>query len=536
MYRFISTFSCWLCLLLLALPAQADATLTMLPLRASQCSGGFVAHDLDHKTVVNSQPVRMFDSNGAGVAINDLDNDGALDVVLVNLDAPHTILWNTGDGHFTTQTFNSPGRSRGVTIVDVDGDGWQDIVLTTQLGAPVWWRGLGERQFVRTLLPGVRYPAYALNWDDVDGDGDLDLVTGSYDAELAMILRDTFLFGDGAGVYFYENRAGVFVPTRLAEAAQALAVLFFDWNGDGRRDIAVGNDFGVPDGYWTQTADGWRADAPFAETTFSTMSFDAGDIDNDGVDEFFAADMQPYSGENFSAWQPVLQQLRRQRLPEGDPQIIENTLQQATPDGYINIARTLGVDATGWSWSSRFGDLDSDGWLDIYVVNGMIAVELFESQPGAELVEQNQALRNLEGVRFQPVPEWGLGSERSGRGMSMADMDGDGDLDIVVNNLNTPAQYFENQLCGGDNLIVRLRRQDVPNRYAIGARVHLTVGDSVYVRELRAASGYLSGSAAEVHFGFPFGSEPLSLSIDWGDGIITPALAVERNMQVTITR
>ena len=121
-----------------------------------------------------------------------------------------------------------------------------------------------------------------------------------------------------------------------------------------------------------------------------------------------------------------------------------------------NQATRRGVDATGWSWSARFGDLDQDGYLDLYIVNGMIATDLFGYLNNGELVEENQAFHNRGDGSFQPAPQWQLGSTASGRGMIMADLDGDGDLDIVVNNLRGFAQLFENQLCTGASLQVDL--------------------------------------------------------------------------------
>ena len=104
---------------------------------------------------------------------------------------------------------------------------------------------------------------------------------------------------------------------------------------------------------------------------------------------------------------------------------------------------------------------------------GRITVEVFSHLPGDELVEENQALRGDGAGGFTVVPQWGLGSTRSGRGMSMADLDGDGDLDIVVSNMRAPSQVFENRVCGGSNLLVDLRQPGTRNTHAIGAQVTL---------------------------------------------------------------
>jgi enediyne biosynthesis protein E4 len=503
-----------------------------IPLRASVCSDTFVAHDLPHVTSVKADPITTFDSNGAGLGINDLDGDGRLDIVLANLDSSSTILWNEGNLRFTSQPLPVKARLRAVALVDVDGDGALDITYTTQLGSPSALRNEGNRQFTPYVLKGVRQPAYTLNWGDMDLDGDLDLVGASYDAELSKVLRGDFLFRNNGGVFLYENRPNGFKPTRISGKAQGLALLLTDLTGDSRPDIAVGNDFSLPDEYWTQQGRLWSLVHPFSVTTFSTMSFDTGDVDNDGRREFYATDMQPYDDAALPAWEPVLTGLAQSPRLKDDLQVIRNVLQTEAGEQ----AEMLRVDATGWSWSGKFGDLDADGYLDLYVVNGMIAADLFGHLPGNELVEENQAFRGDAGQGFIPMRAWGLNSTRSGRGMSMADLDGDGDLDIVVNNLMSETQLFENRLCGGSHLIVSLRREDVPNTHAVGAVARLYTSAGMMTRDVRALSGYLSGDPSQLHFGIPEAATLDDLEILWGDGEVSRIDALTPNTHLKITR
>lgn len=521
---------------------QASALASM-----SACGGTFVARDLDHQIESPSDPVLMFDGTGAGMAINDLDNDGDLDIVLANLVASSAIFWNQGNLEFEKETLDQK-NARGAAAVDVDGDGWQDIVFSTPPGSIRMWRNLGNydaadaAHFASAALPGVNRPVYAFNWADLDLDGDLDLITGSYDAALEKLLGDAFMNSAGAGVFIYTKRGAAFDPERLADSAQALAVLPLDLNNDNRMEIVVGNDFTIQDQVWTQTENGWEQVALFDETTHSTMSFDGADIDNSGQVALLATDMRPYADDEQTraAWQPMMDMMPREVVP-GDPQIMENTLQiPMANDGYLNQAQELGASATGWSWSSKFGDLDNDGYVDIYVVNGMFAVELFSHLPGDELVEENQALRNTGGEgnlpAFVPAPEWGLNGTRSGRGMSMADLDMDGDLDVVVNNMLAPAQIFENQLCEGASIQVDLHWPSVRNHRAIGAYALLVTDQGTVRRDVRAVSGYLSGDPARLHFGFPADAQSASLAIHWPDGLISRVEAVEPGQLLSITR
>ena len=502
---------------------------------AEPCLGRFVAHPLEHVTRAHGEAVRFYDSNGAGVAVGDLSGNGYLDLVLANLNGNNAIFWNEGGLRFRKEAL-SHGHSRAVAVVDVDGDGRLDIVFTQSLGSLGYWRNTGEG-LVREALPGVTFPAYSMAWGDLSGNGRLDVVTASYDALLEQDLGNTFLFGRGAGVVVYENAESGFRATRLAERAQALALLLVDLNDDGRLDIVVGNDFEVPDYAWLNTASGWQDTMPFSTTyTRNTMSLDAGDSNNDGQLELFATDMKPDFRDlrALAAWMPLVERSYHTQR-HGDPQKPENAFQVRRKDGFDNRAYRLGLDATGWSWAGKFGDLDNDGLLDLYVVNGMIARDLFAYLPGDELVEANVAFRNT-GHGFKRVPAWGLGSSASGRGMVMADLTNNGKLDIVVNNLESPAVVFENRLCDGDALTVELYAPGGGNTRALGATLWLHTAIGTLRRDVGSTRGYLSAEAPRVHFGFPAGTELDRLEVRWPDGTRTLVPAPDANAHLTLTR
>lgn len=500
------------------------------------CNGRFLPHDLPHITAAAAERVGFFISNGSGLAVNDLDNDGDLDFVLGNLLGPNQLFWNDGNWQFRAETLFD-GSTRAVTAVDVDADGWLDLVFTARNGDVRHWHNDGNGRFSQTRLVGVDNYAYSLDWGDLDDDGDLDLVTASYDADLE---KQTPLYRESnrAGVTVYLNNGGRFSGTRLSNEAQALAVQLLDLNADGRLDILVGNDFDVRDFAWLASDDGWHPAEPFTTTTMSTMSFALGDVDNNGRSELLATDMHPYANtpDIMAQWQPVMEMMSHDMVP-GDPQQMENVLQSRDDSGtFANIAVNSGIAASGWSWSSKFGDLNQDGFLDLYVVNGMQALDNFSHLPNDELVEENQAYGNDGTGRFAPQPNWALNSRYGGRSMSMADFDNDGDLDILINNLRAPAQLFENQLCEGRSLQLDLRWPGSANHYALGAVVTLQTSNGRYSRELHPLSGYLSGDPSRLHFGFPHGTTLQTLEVRWPDGERTLITDLEPTTLLTVTR
>lgn len=519
-----------------AIRIHAPVSVETAPLEARPtCSGRFVLHELEHTTLPSALPVGFYDSNGAGLAVNDLNKDGLLDIVLANLAGDNSILWNRGALEFERQPLPSQAPARAAAIVDVDGDGWLDIVFTQQAAAPLFWRNQAGEGFETELLSGVSYIGYAMNWLDADRDGDLDLLTGSYDVENEKILGQS---APKSGVIYYENQDTAFRATRIADRSNTLALLT-RVNQSGDYEIVVGNDFAVEDRYFTFVDGAWRQTDPLPVMPHSTMSYDAADLDNDGAQEVFAVDMKPYAADEatLAQWQPVMDMMMGMPHVEGDPQIMENVLYAVDGAGNLgNIARDFQLDGTGWSWSAKFGDLDNDGFQDLYVVNGMISRELFAHLPDNELVEENQAYRNLEGAGFVAQPGWGLNDRASGRGMTMADLDNDGDLDVVVNNLLSPAKLFENELCAGAALEVDLRWRNRGNGAGIGARLVLKTDQGSFRRDLTALSGYLSGDSSRAHFGFPAGATLQGLSILWNDGIYSEIAAPSADTLVTITR
>jgi len=517
-----------------------SAATQVIPHRVGACGGTFVAQDLPHLTEGPGNTASTFDGTGAGIAAGDFDGDGDLDLVLPNLSGATTIAENRIAESETQLVFTRhelvTGRFRAAAAVDVDADDDLDIVLTTGIGPPVLFRNRGtgslSTRFDRELIDGVRAATYAMAWSDLGGDGDLDLVTGSYNAELT-ILRNSPVLGSDTGVVLHLAGDAGFEAIRLSPVAQALAAAIADIDGDQKLDIVVGNDLATPDMVFVERDGRWTVQTPFTTTSYSTMSFDAADLDGDGDFELFSTDMAPMADANLDDYREVVEDMEAAPRPD-DVQTPENVLLERGPDGWTNQGRDLGVEATGWSWSGLFGDLDNDGEQDLYVVNGMRSDQLFDFLPDARLVERNQVFRAGQAAMIS-MPEWGLDDTAGGRGAVMADLDGDGDLDIAVNNLDEPARVYENRLCTGAGLTAELRWLDSDNSHALGANLMLTTNDGPQTRQGTSTRGYLSGAPPVVHFGLGDTSSH-ELTVRWPDGATSSIDTASAGNHLIITR
>jgi hypothetical protein len=504
---------------------------------AAPCTGTFIPHPMTHTTTVQT-PVRLFASNGSGVATGDVNNDGQPDIVLANISGAATLAINTGNFRFLEQPLDLP-NARAVQIVDVNGDGSADISATHQgAGISVLLNNNtpNNPSFRRLQATFGSARTYSMLWHDFNDDHLLDLVTGSYDAEAPRGGSQSVFDAQANGVTLHtQTPDGGFTQIRLSDHANALSISALDIDGDGRDDIVVGNDFDTRDMVWLHHGTNWVPVQPFVSTPHSTMSYDLADLDRDGAPELLAADMNPYdtSVQTLAQWLPVTSRMT-QYHPADDPQLMENAiLQRGADNRWHNLSRTVAATSTGWSWSTRFGDLDNDGHLDLYAVNGMIAQELFPFLPDHALIERNQALR-YDGRRYAPAPQWNLDAIASGRGMAMTDLNADGQLDIVVNNLQAPSVIYQNALCAGAALTVSLRQAGA-NPQAIGAQLRLTSGDITRWGTITTTRGYLSGDLPAVHFGLG-ADAPTLLAVRWPDGALSTIDTLPRAGHIVIER
>ncbi len=483
---------------------------------------------------------------GSGVALGDYDGDGDLDIYLATAQTrddwlagrrpfANALYRNNGDGTFTDVAAEAGVDLRawtnGAYFADYDGDGDVDLFLTCT-GPNVLYRNNGDGTFTDvTAEAGLGGPpvwSSSAAFGDLDGDGDLDLYVANYvvydmaDPPLGgaktywrgiqVLLGPLGLTGIADRLY-RNNGDGTFTDVtaeagleRTGEPAYGLGVVMTDLDGDGDLDIYVAND-SVANDLWLNHG-GWRFEnfAPWAGVATNEegkdqagMGTDAGDYNGDGRFDLVVT--------NFSHDFHTLYR------NEGNLVFTDATFEAGLNDTFADL-----------SWGVKFADLDQDGWVDLVIANGHIYPEA-DAHPelGTSFRQRNSVYRNTGRGRFENVTAHagpGFGVVESSRGLALGDLDGDGDLDLVVTNLDAPAQVLRNDTSSaGAWLQLRLVGSGVNTR-AVGARVELQAGGRRQVREVNPFGSYLSQSDSTVHFGVGDAARVERLTIRWPDGSV----------------
>jgi enediyne biosynthesis protein E4 len=325
-----------------------------------------------------------------------------------------------------------------------------------------------------------------------------------------------------------------------------LSVMFRDFTGDGAPDLYVCNDFKSPDRIWVNDGRGRFRPLPalaLRQTSLSSMGVDFGDLNRDGHDDFIVLDM--LSRDHFHRLSQRID-IKPESLPIGAianrPQGPRNTLFMARGDGtWAETARFSGLEATEWSWTPIFLDVDLDGYEDVLVSNGftrdgmnmdvVARIEAIKKSKSMSSEEQlrlrtlfpkletaNLAFRNLGNMKFaESGREWGFNQQAISQGMCLADLDSDGDLDVVINNLNAPVSVLENKSTA-PRLAVRLKGR-APNTHGIGARIVVRGGAvPMQSQEVIAGGRYLSADEPLRMFAAGALTNRLTVEVTWRNG------------------
>lgn len=488
--------------------------------------------------------------NGGGVAATDINGDGLPDLYFTNNQGPNKLYLNRGDFKFEEIAGAHAGAgdwSTGISVVDVDQNGLMDLYVCNVSG----YKGLEGRNelflqnedgtFTEAAaefgldFPGFNTQAY---WFDYDLDGDMDLYL------LRHSVHNDATYGTAAGREIPDSLAGdlllrnddqqfadVTTSANLysSKIGYGLSASIADFDGNGYPDIYVCNDFSENDYYYLNLGDGTFKES-VRELTGHTSNFsmgsDVGDFDGDGWPDLFSLDMRPWDESvlkaTMSADQPNVYNLKRE-LGYYD-QLPHNALQWNRGSGnFSEIAEMAGVAASDWSWSCLIEDFDLDGQPDIFVANGIerrpnsldylkfISSQLARSASNLEVIANmptghvaNRAFRQSGEWEFEDVAaDWGLDLVGSSTGAAVADFDQDGDLDLVLNNLNAPASIYEN----------RANENQSVNAPAKGRR---TSGPVAAQRGMMSQSG-----PAEVRSVEPRPMKRAGFTV-WGSGVTRP--------------
>src|SRR5438093_413451 len=536
--------------------------------------------------------------NGGGVALGDLTGDGLPEIVLTSNQGGTRLYLNEGKFRFRDVTeaagVKSKGWTTGVTLADVNGDGRLDIYIchaglgdgrlrANELYINQGLNAAGVPTFVEQAATyGVADSGYSTQavFFDYDRDGDLDLFVinnsprpvVSFEPKNTRTVRDPL-----GGAKLYRNDGGHFVDVSAAagiygsEIGLGLGVVVSDVNRDGWPDIYVANDFSERDYLYLNTGDGTFAERLEQEMPYislSSMGLDIADINNDGWPDIYVADMLPddehrlKTTTSFEAWDRLQAELRNGFYY----QFTRNMLHLNNGNGtFSDIGQMAGVARTDWSWSPLLADLDLDGYKDIYVTNGLakdvtsqdyIAFlanreNMIQATSGGRvdfrrLIDAmsstklpNYAFRNRGDLTFSnESAAWGLDTPGFSSGAAYGDLDGDGALDLVVNNVNDAAFVYRNNartLTQNRFLQVRLDGSGA-NRFAVGAKVTLWSGGREFYQEEEPTRGFQSSVDYVLTFGVGPRDTLDSVKVEWPDreGRVSLLTKVATNQRLTI--
>lgn len=522
--------------------------------------------------------------NGGGVAIGDINNDNLPDIFFSGNQVKNKLYLNKGNLKFEDVTKNASvaGNSTwntGAVMGDVNGDGLLDIYVCAVVGINGFhgynelYINNGDTTFTESAAKyGLDFDSYSSNaaFLDYDLDGDLDMYLlnhavhtqesfGKADLRLERNYQtgDKLLRNDGKKFTDVSEEAGIFGGIN----GYGLGLAISDFNQDGWADIYVGNDFHEDDYYYLNNQDGTfteSAERFFGHTSRFSMGNDVADINHDGWPDLISLDMLPQDETVLKSSQGdedvQTQKLRIDQFGYRN-QYTRNMLNINQQKGaFIETALLSGVAATDWSWSALFGDYNQDGEQDIFISNGIpkrpndldyinfvSSDQIRGKMNNTKLMDQkalnkmpsgkihNYIFKGTQNLTFKDESgEWIKKDTLISGATAMGDLDNDGDLDLVTNNLNSPASLYINQTDGTSSYLKLRFNYSGKNPFGIGTKVFSYTAGKLQYQELHPVRGFQASSEPFVHFGYREAEKVDSLKIVWPDG----KYQVLRNMPV----
>jgi enediyne biosynthesis protein E4 len=589
-YFLLSIYACGL----FACRQAGDVMFTSLPAASTGINFENKLHESERFNIL----YYLYYYNGAGVATGDINNDGLPDIFFTaNHKAGNKLYLNKGNLKFEdiTEKAGVAGVSdwcTGVTMADVNGDGLLDI-YTCAVGNQFGLSGKNELYINRgdgKFSPEAA--AYGLDFSglstqaaffDYDHDGDLDMYLLNHSKKPhSNIIHASNRKGydpvAGDRLYRQDRINGVIRFTDVSKEAgiyqsnlgYGLGIAIADFNNDGWEDIYIGNDFHENDYYYLNQGDGTFKEAGeqyFGHYSRFSMGNDAADYNNDGHIDVVTVDMLPPDEKTLKTYgsdENPNNYLVKLGLNGYQHQYSRNCLQQNNGNGrsFTETALMSGVWATDWSWAPLFADFDNDGNKDLFISSGIVKRPV--DMDYVQFVSAQQMMKGLESTdkydaetiekmpdgashpfffkgtgssKFEPVSDsWGTGGMRGYfNGAAYADLDKDGDLDMVINCINAPAVVLKNNAPPANYLRITALG-DSANSFGIGLQAYVYSGGKMQMQQLMPTRGFQSASEPVLHFGMGTLTKADSVVIVWPGGQYQTLMGVACNKLLSVNQ